>query len=124
MTNETEAPERLWVERTIIGAEDGSHGSTAWAMHDPDAPDIEYRRADLSDAKDARIAELERTGQEYIDVLKARAEAAEAKLAKAEEALAGVEEWWLETGMHEFSGAPACIFKARATLAELKGTDT
>ena len=49
----SEAPETIWVEAIIIGAEDGSHGSTAWATHDPDTPDIEYRRADLA-ATDAQ----------------------------------------------------------------------
>ena len=42
MTNETEEPERIWVEAQHTRGED-----------------IEYTRADLSDAKDKRIAELD-----------------------------------------------------------------
>ena len=51
MTNETEAPERIWLAADL----------TTYC-HDPlglREDDIEYTRADLSDAKDARIAELE-----------------------------------------------------------------
>ena len=42
----TEAPERIWVEKSI--SEIGTHGSTAWPDKDEDC--IEYVRADVSDA--------------------------------------------------------------------------
>ena len=42
----TDAPERIWVEKSI--SEIGTHGSTAWPDEDKDC--IEYTRADVSDA--------------------------------------------------------------------------
>ena len=58
MTNENEAPKRIWVAADL----------TAWC-HDPIGireTDIEYTRADLSDAKDKRIAKLTEALQSIV----------------------------------------------------------
>ena len=49
MTNENEAPERIWARPDY---------NECWVKRGEEE-DIEYTRADLSDAKDKRIAELE-----------------------------------------------------------------
>lgn len=37
------------------------------------------------------------------------------------EAAIAVEEWWLREGMHEFNGAPACMFRIRSALTKARG---
>lgn len=55
MTNENEAPERIWAWETL-------NRSGQWAIGD--GWGVEYIRADLSDAKDKRIEKLEAQNRE------------------------------------------------------------
>ena len=96
MTNETEAPERIWV----TWPQPNSTGLAFSCQARPPARRTEYTHADLCDAQAARIAELEaerekwiaKWSQEHYEVIaqRFRAEAAEAKLAKALEAMTEV----------------------------------
>ena len=108
MSNENEAPERIWAKvRTFsrfYGVKTETEVRREWCENYA-TPEIarkcgavEYTRADLSDAKDKRIAELEakldRVLREYYDV----------DLADAEP-----------------QSLTDAILEARATLAALKG---
>ena len=58
MTNETEAPERIWASPADI-----FDGMDIWQSNKT-SRDTEYTRADLYDAQAARIAELEAQNRE------------------------------------------------------------
>ena len=143
MTNETEAPERIWAWKwNTPGIKE--NGKPAWCDFNPTfdpytlygwptrkhwfgkpiehtQSTTEYTRADLSDAKDARIAELENKVDDREEVglmllsAEARAEAAEAKLAKAE----AERDKWIEKWSQEHYKVIAQRFRAEAAEAKL-----
>jgi len=93
--SEAEAPERIWAWRqTTI---------THWSSHGEGKDTTEYVRADLFDAKDKCIAELE------------------AKLAKAVEALADLADCVDDGCFCSEMQMATAMDNARTTLAELKG---
>ena len=109
MINENEAPERIWIDWE--GPHEADHSLQLECYSFDCKSQHEYIHADLSDAKDKRIAELE------------------AKLAKAVDALGPTiralgeltEGEWL--GDFNQKSIAATLHNARATHAELKGTD-
>jgi hypothetical protein len=66
---------------------------------------------------DVERGEWPDTTRNYVEWLEAQA----ARIEELEGAAKAVEDWWLDTGMHNQKGAPYCIFAIRAAL---KGGDT
>ena len=53
-----------------------------------------------------------------LAALRRELDAAHRQVETLREALKEVEAWWLSHGMKTFSGAPYCMFRARAALSE------
>ena len=128
MTNETEAPERIWAKPGMPGyINDGPV---------PGVYDVEYTRAALSDAKDKRIEELEAERDEQVQWVKDLADdviSLEAKLAKAMDGLreceGEIDQYIRQEYPHDhpvqerYRQRDFAANPARTTIAELKGTD-
>jgi dGTP triphosphohydrolase len=130
MTNETEAPERIW-----IGKAYGNDTGVDWSEIRVFQTDVAYNRADLSDAKDKRIAELEAlvhklaSDPDYTAAYAAGVADQKATLAELEAKLALADVLATEcerafddvdgTGTQEFYLALYTYTDSRATLAKL-----
>lgn len=119
MSNETEAPELIRAIEAIPTRTEMISGQAFRYVKLSEVLDLLDTRADLSDAKDKRIEELERTGQEYIDALKARIAELEAKLDRV------LREYYdVDLADAEPQSLTDAILDARATLATITAQTT